>query len=44
MAIIKIVTNVSYVDWMDSASLSQGSVSEEAHSGRGQYHDGYSEC
>ena len=26
---------------MDSAPLSQGSVSEEAHSVREQYHDGY---
>ena len=42
MAIVKTATNVSYVDGMSSASLSQGLVSGEAHLGRGQYHDGYS--
>ena len=31
MAIMKMNTNLSYVDWMHSTSLSQGLVSEEAH-------------
>ena len=33
MTLLKAITNDSYVDSKDSASLSQGSVSEEAHSG-----------
>ena len=33
IAIMKTITNDSYVDAMDSASLSQGSVSGETHSG-----------
>ena len=31
MAIMKMITNVSYIDWMHRASLSQGLVSEEGH-------------
>ena len=34
MAIMKAITNSSYVDLKDSVSLSQGSVSEEAYSGK----------
>ena len=35
MDILKAITNGSFVDWIGSASLSQGSVSEEAYSGEG---------
>ena len=34
MAIVETIMNGSYVDWTGSASLSQGSVSQEAHSGK----------
>ena len=37
------ITNVSYVDWIGSASLLQGSVNEEDIRGRGQYPNDYSE-
>ena len=33
MAIVETITNGSYVDLVGSASLTQGSVSEEAHLG-----------
>ena len=42
MAILKAITNYSYVDSKDSTSLLQGSVSEKAHSGeRKDYTEGY---
>ena len=49
MAVMKAITNSSYVDLKDSASLLQGLVSEEAYLEerhirvREQYHDYYSE-
>ena len=33
MAIVEAKTNGSYIDLVDSASLTQGSVSEEVHPG-----------
>ena len=42
MAIVKVRTNGDYVDLIDNALLSQGSVNEEAHSEERAIPGGYS--